>query len=87
MILEKGSLILPDQVLGHRGLRHFDARLQRLRDRFKLRRNPASRKTMNAGIFGLVDDTHTATAKLLNDLVMRDDLANHGRKQSCWRTS
>src|SRR5262245_18737678 len=40
-----------------------------------------------AGVFGLVDDTHTATADLLDDPVMRDGLACarvaalHGAKQ------
>jgi len=35
-------------------------------------------KTMQAGVLGLVDHTHTPAANLLDDLVMGDFLANHG---------
>ena len=35
-------------------------------------------KTMQPGVFRLVDDAHAAAAKLLDDAVVRDGLANHG---------
>jgi hypothetical protein len=35
---------------------------------------------MQAGVFGLVDDAHAATADLLNNAVVRDGPAYH------WRT-
>src|SRR5512143_2018004 len=34
-------------------------------------------KTMESGVLGLVDDTHATAAKLLNDLVVRNRLADH----------
>src|SRR6478736_3559433 len=33
-------------------------------------------KTVEAGVFGLVDDAHAATAELLHDAVVRDGLAD-----------
>ena len=36
-------------------------------------------KTMQAGVFGLVYHTHSATTELLDDAVMRDGLADHWR--------
>jgi hypothetical protein len=33
-------------------------------------------KTMEARVFGFVDDTHAATAELLDDSVVRDSLAD-----------
>src|SRR6266849_1603403 len=35
-------------------------------------------KTMESGVFGLVDDTHPATAEFLDDAVVRNGLADHG---------
>jgi len=34
-------------------------------------------EAMQPRIFGLVDDTHAATAQLLDDAVVRDDLVDH----------
>jgi hypothetical protein len=34
---------------------------------------------LEAGVFGFVDDTHTAFAELVEDLVVRDSLADHGK--------
>ncbi len=34
--------------------------------------------SLEASVFGLVDDTHAAFAELLEDLVVRNHLANHG---------
>ena len=36
-----------------------------------------SDETMKASVFGLVHDTNATSAKLLDDAVMRDGLANH----------
>jgi hypothetical protein len=37
---------------------------------------------VEAGVLGLVDDTHAAAANLLEDAVVRDGLADHGWTQS-----
>jgi len=34
------------------------------------------------GVLGLVDDTHPAAAQLLDDVVVRDDLADHGWRRN-----
>ncbi len=42
-------------------------------------------EAIEAGVFGLIDDTHAATAKFLDDAVVRDGLADHllgGRLQA-----
>src|SRR6516164_5005208 len=36
-----------------------------------------SDETMQAGVFGLIDDSHTAAAKSFDDPVMRDYLTDH----------
>ena len=37
----------------------------------------AAHEAMQQRVFGLVDNTHPATAELLNDAVVRDGLADH----------
>ena len=39
---------------------------------------------MQAGVLGLVDDTHAATAQLLDDAVVRDGLADHVSRKVEW---
>src|SRR6267143_1622908 len=39
-------------------------------------------ETMEASILGLVDDSHTAATELLDDVVMRDGLADHGQDRN-----
>ncbi len=34
-------------------------------------------ETLKLGVLGFVDDTHSTTAKLFDDAVVRDSLANH----------
>jgi hypothetical protein len=34
-------------------------------------------KTVQAGVFGLVDDSHAAPADFLDDAIVRNGLANH----------
>ncbi|MFL6451097.1 MAG: hypothetical protein ACJ746_25975 [Bryobacteraceae bacterium] len=39
---------------------------------------------MQSGIFGLVDDTHAATAKLLENPVVADRLAGHSHNSMAY---
>src|SRR5208283_2008305 len=41
-------------------------------------------KAQQAGVLGLVDDTHTPAAEFLDDAVMRDDLVDHYEMSGCW---
>ena len=44
-----------------------------------------SDETVQADVLGLVDDTHAATAELLDDAIVRDGLADHEyRRNSGW---
>ena len=40
-------------------------------------RNLSATKRPSFGVLGLVDDTHTAAAKFLDDTIVRDGLADH----------
>ena len=52
---------------------------QRLRvSRYFIREKLECHETVQSGVLGLVDHTHTATAEFLDDEVVRDGLANHG---------
>src|SRR5579872_1255946 len=39
---------------------------------------------MQCEIFGLVDNSHAATAKFFNDAIVRNCLADHGREMKCY---
>ena len=52
-----------------------------------LRQELECNETVQAGVLGLVDDTHPAAPQLLNDAVMRDGLADHecgGGREGTW---
>jgi len=44
------------------------------------RKKLQSDKTVKPGILRLVDDTHPSTAELFDNAVVRDGLADHGRR-------
>jgi hypothetical protein len=43
-----------------------------------IRKELESHETVESGILGLIDNTHAASAQLLNDAVMRDGVADEG---------
>src|SRR5215467_9087738 len=45
-----------------------------------VRKEFQSNEAVQFRVLGLIDDAHPATADLLDDAVMRDDLINHGLK-------
>ena len=74
-------------VQGRSGFGFAPKTFQRLRVarqivRQKLKRDEASQ----AGIFGLVDHTHTAATELSDDPIVRDDLADHWRESYVCKT-
>src|SRR6267143_1607662 len=44
---------------------------------YLFRQELQSHESAMARVLGLIDNTHTATAELLNDAVVRDDLGDH----------
>src|SRR6266852_1750588 len=51
--------------------------------RKKLERN----EPPETGVFGFVDDAHATAAQLFQDAIVRNRLADHGRKRPSWRSS
>jgi len=42
-------------------------------------------KSVQGYVLGLIDNTHPATAELLDDAVVRDGLADHAEEFAPWR--
>jgi hypothetical protein len=65
-------------IQGRRCARLAAEALQRLRvSREIVGREFQSDEAAQLGVLGLIDQTHAAATKLLDDAVMRDDLADH----------
>ncbi len=71
-------------IQGRRGLRFPLKPGEGLRiPGYILRQELERDETVETSILSFVDDSHTAATKLFNDAVMRDGLADHGRR-SCF---
>src|ERR1700675_4050736 len=89
---ERLAVLLPNVVdsadirmVERRGSSRFTAEsLQRLPVlRHILRQELQCNETVKASVLGLVHDAHASAAELLDDAVMRDDLANHSFSPRC----